>query len=283
MKTTAATVIGKKKMTYRLACMALATLMQFGIAVNAQIRSGLYTSGYHIELKWDFAQKKYATIKTMAYNTPLQLSASYIGFKKQGNATWKYNSWTHKGELPGDRTVASDWYMDERGQKIVIDYDQKKLLYYHEYSDTYKKYLRLTTYCNLRYVGELPNATSPTDEDNAPSNDEDPSSFRVDVTRVCFFDVDKDEWSDWKESDNTFIINYNDSQDILHIRPNGKRVLYRRVSKAVERKETSDGKKYQIISAIDEDGITFQFQIFDNRDYGIKLIYRKTIVQFSNP
>lgn len=104
--------------------------------------------------------------------------------------------------------------------------------------------------------------------------------FRRDYNLFCYYDKDIDEWSDWKEGDNTFVMNYNDNGDIAHYKANGEMVLYKKIS-SVEEGETKEGDKYQIISALDEEGIRFKFQFFNNPEIGLKLIYQNLMIQFS--
>ena len=106
--------------------------------------------------------------------------------------------------------------------------------------------------------------------------------FRVDYKLISIYDTETEKWSSWKEGYNTFVINYNDNGDIAHFKANGDKVIYRRISKNIEEGYTSQGKEhYQIINALDEDGVTFSFQFFDNPEIGLKLIYSNIMIQFS--
>ena len=77
------------------------------------------------------------------------------------------------------------------------------------------------------------------------------------------------------------MINYNNNGHILHIMGSGKQVIYRNISKRVERKKPDEVKSYQLVEVIDEDGNNCSFQIFDDYGIGIKLIYSYLIIQFS--
>lgn len=106
--------------------------------------------------------------------------------------------------------------------------------------------------------------------------------FRVDYTQISIYDSETEEWSDWKDGYNTFVINYNDNGDVAHFKANGDKVVYRRISQKKEEGYIADGKEhYQIIKALDEDGVTFSFQFFDNRQIGLKIIYSNIMIQFS--
>jgi hypothetical protein len=63
---------------------------------------------------------------------------------------------------------------------------------------------------------------------------------------MAFYDYDKDEWSDWEDGDNTFVININDNGDIAHFLPSGKVLPIKRYRKEEEnyerRQALSDNK-----------------------------------------
>lgn len=106
--------------------------------------------------------------------------------------------------------------------------------------------------------------------------------FRVDYNQVSIYDSESKEWSEWKDGYNTFVINYNDNNDIAHFKANGDKVIYRRISKEIDEGYSSQGNEhYQTIKALDEEGITFTFQLFDNEKIGLKIIYSNIMIQFS--
>ena len=104
--------------------------------------------------------------------------------------------------------------------------------------------------------------------------------FRVDYNYVTTYDPKTKRWSDWKEGDNTFVINVNSKGDIAHLMASGKTVIYKKLS-GVEEGRTDSGDHYQIIKALDEDGDVFRFQIFDDTSIGLKMIWGNFIVQFA--
>lgn len=69
--------------------------------------------------------------------------------------------------------------------------------------------------------------------------------------------------------DNTFLFSIRESRDILHIRPNGKRVTYVRVSD-IERSDP-DEPVYSYFWALDENGDTVLIQIFLDESKGISI------------
>jgi hypothetical protein len=115
---------------------------------------------------------------------------------------------------------------------------------------------------------------------NEPEESKSASRFRNDYYRIAVYDYDKEEWSDWKDGDNTFVININDNGDIAHYMPSGKTATYKKISK-VEEGTTDNGKHYQIIKALDEDGTTFRFQLFDDEEIGLKMMYGNVLIQFA--
>ncbi len=107
-------------------------------------------------------------------------------------------------------------------------------------------------------------------------------NFRVDYSQISIYDSETEKWTDWQDGYNTFVINYNENGDIAHCKANGDKVVYSRISKKIEEGYTTkENEYYQIINALDEDGVTFSFQFFDNRKIGLKLIYSNIMIQFS--
>ncbi len=49
----------------------------------------------------------------------------------------------------------------------------------------------------------------------------------------------------------------------------------------VEEGTTDNGKHYQIIKALDEDGTVFRFQLFDDEEIGLKMMYGNVLIQFA--
>ena len=107
------------------------------------------------------------------------------------------------------------------------------------------------------------------------------NKFRVDYNLVSIYDSDTQTWSDFKSGYNTFVINCNSNGDIMHIKANGSKVIYRKLSGS-ESKYTKTGDHYQIISALDDDGDKFRFQIFDEKSIGLKMIYKNIMIQFAS-
>ncbi len=106
--------------------------------------------------------------------------------------------------------------------------------------------------------------------------------FRQDYNLVSIYDSETEKWSDWKEGYNTFVINYNDNGDIAHFKANGEKVVYRKISREIEEGYTdSNNEHYQVIKALDENGLMFLFQFFDNPKIGLKIIYNDIMIQFS--
>lgn len=106
--------------------------------------------------------------------------------------------------------------------------------------------------------------------------------FRVDYNYISVYDPDTETWGDWQEGDNTFVININELGDIAHLKANGETVIYKKLS-GVEEGYTSEGfHHYQIISALDDGGDVFRFQIFDDKSIGLKMMWGTIIFQFAN-
>ena len=107
------------------------------------------------------------------------------------------------------------------------------------------------------------------------------SKFRVDYNYVSIYDMSTRTWSKWKEGDNTFIINFNERGDIAHLKPNGETIIYKKLSKVEDGYTDKENYHYQMISALDEDGDVFKFQIFDDISIGLKMIWDNFIIQFA--
>jgi hypothetical protein len=104
--------------------------------------------------------------------------------------------------------------------------------------------------------------------------------FRVDFNLVAFYDMDTEEWSEWQLGENTFVLNFNDNNDIAHYKPDGDVAYYRNLG-GLEIGYTKNGDRYQIVNALDEVGYEISFQLFDDNTIGAKLIWANFTVQFS--
>jgi hypothetical protein len=105
--------------------------------------------------------------------------------------------------------------------------------------------------------------------------------FRVDFNHVAIFLSPDAEWSEWFEAPNTFVINSNDNNDIIHYRGDGNVVVYRNLG-GLEKDQTESGDRYQILNMLDEEGNPISFQLFDDISIGVKLISSDSMIQFSN-
>jgi hypothetical protein len=104
--------------------------------------------------------------------------------------------------------------------------------------------------------------------------------FRVDYNHVAIYLSSDVEWSQWFEAQNTFVINANDNNDIIHYMGNGNVVTYRNLG-GLEVNYTESGEKYQILNILGEEGDPIRFQLFDNPKIGAKLITSDGMIQFS--
>jgi hypothetical protein len=107
------------------------------------------------------------------------------------------------------------------------------------------------------------------------------NQFRVDFSHVAIFLSPDAEWSEWFDAQNTFVINANENNDIIHYRGDGNVVTYRNIGK-LETKYTDTGERYQIISVLNDEGNPISFQLFDDISIGVKLITEEGLIQFSN-
>jgi hypothetical protein len=245
--------------------------------LHAQVKKTAYKSSYYVEKVWSKSQNQLLTLETIYRPSQFVFTAEGIYFRKGGSTKWLYNSWTFDKSERTSNGYSMDTYLDEREQKIVINYETSEVWYYHGPDPNTGRYNNLTVYKNCIEDKQLIADA----ERSRQENNETSGKFRVDMNYVAIYDNESEKWSDWKEGYNTFIINANSNKDIIHIKASGVEVNYRRTSQNVERKYTSEGKGYQIINAIDDDGDRFQFQVFDDIKIGIKMIYGNVMIQFA--
>jgi hypothetical protein len=105
--------------------------------------------------------------------------------------------------------------------------------------------------------------------------------FRVDYNYIAVFDPETETWGDWKEGDNTFVININERGDIAHLKANGETVVYKKLSDVEEGYTDKGNHHYQILKALDDDGDVFSFQLFDDTSIGLKMMWGSFIIQFA--
>lgn len=255
-------------------------LISFVSNLSAQVKNSGYRSSYFMEKVWSKTKNEYLLIETIQKTSKFVFTQDGIYFKKGGGEKWLYNKWTFdKSEQSENSGSTMDIYFDERGQKVVIYYKTSEVWYFHGYDPNTKRYNNLTLYMDCSEDSELLSEIGLSN--NTTSKTKTSGKFRVDMNYVAIYDNSKEEWSEWKKGYNTFVINSNENKDIIHIKPSGEEVNYRRISQSVERKATSDGKEYQIINCVDGNGDKFQFQVFDDYKIGIKMIYATGIIQFA--
>ena len=243
-------------------------------AVNfayGQVQSGAYRGNLVEEQVYSRSQGGYISVDNIYMTTKIVFTKNYIVFKK-GNSDWLKNAWTFDKTERFSNGKKYDVYHDEREQQVLVDYENSEILYYYNWDTHTNRFSNVAIYKNLR-------------EDKSILDEfEDKSStvekFRIDYNNVSIYDTKTDKWSDWKSGFNTFVVNINDNGDIMHIKANGEKVTYRKLS-GVEEGNTKEGKHYQIIKALDDEGDTFSFQIFDDEEIGLKMMYGNVFIQFA--
>ena len=144
-------------------------------------------------------------------------------------------------------------------------------------SDIYKfDIIECSTSNCFNFYGVSANSTT-SSSTNAKSSYE---TFRRDYNIFTIYDNSTEEWGDWQAGDNTFVLNYGSNNDIAHYHGNGELVVYKRIT-GIEEGYTSSGDHYQILTALDGDGLRFKFQFFDDISKGLKLIYGDVMIQFA--
>ncbi len=109
---------------------------------------------------------------------------------------------------------------------------------------------------------------------------EEQGRFRNDYNVVAYYEVAEDKWTDWKQGETTFILNYNSNSDIKVFYPNGKQELLRKIS-PIENGKTDDGEEYQSLRVLDGEGIEATFQLFANKKVGVIIRYSNIHIQFA--
>ncbi|AFC26873.1 hypothetical protein [Saprospira grandis] len=101
---------------------------------------------------------------------------------------------------------------------------------------------------------------------------EEYDQFRIDCNYMNVYSPIEESWGGWEESSNTFILNHGPNNDIAQYKLDGSRRILRRIS-GVEEGETEDGLKYQLMTVVDEEGSIIAFQIFNEKRFGVRLIW----------
>lgn len=96
--------------------------------------------------------------------------------------------------------------------------------------------------------------------------------FRRDYNHVAIYYSHTQQWGEFVDRDNTFILNINESGDVGHIKANGETSFCRKLD-GLEEGYSNTGDHYQINSVNDDDGDVLMLQQFDNTTVGLKLIY----------
>lgn len=243
-----------------------------------QVKKTAYKSSYYIEQVYSKSNGKFLTVETIYKPTQFVFTSEGVYFKKGGSGKWLYNSWTFQGRQYTSEGYKMDTYLDEREQKIVIYYETSEVWYYYSPDPNTNKYHNLCVYKNCIEDEQL---IAEAEKSRHSNSDNVSGKFRIDMNYVSIYDIQTETWSKWKEGYNTFIINANTNQDIIHIKASGEEVIYRRTSQTVTRDYTKDGKGYQTIYAFDDNGNKFKFQVFDDEKIGIKMIYGDVMIQFA--
>ncbi len=238
----------------------------------SQVRSSAYRGDMVEEYIWDKTKVGYTSVDKIPMTTKIIFAKEKIRLKK-GTSDWRQNIWEFsKIELFGDKQYYV--YYDERRQKILIDYNVSEIVYYYNWDIQTERHLNIATYRNLREDKSILDEFQKQFPSNLPSE-----KFRIDYNKVAFYKNEIKDWTDLEDGLNTFVININNNGDIMHIKANGKNVIYRKLS-GVEKGNTSRGEPYQILKALDDDGDIFSFQIFNDPQLGLKMIYGNTAILF---
>jgi len=101
---------------------------------------------------------------------------------------------------------------------------------------------------------------------------------------VTFFnETESTEWTANKEGHNTFIINCNANGDILYLKANKEMEMLVRIGSATKGRD-KEGHGYQLVKMRDQNKRVLYFQLYDDEEDGVKMIYHdlKFMMQFIN-
>lgn len=108
--------------------------------------------------------------------------------------------------------------------------------------------------------------------------DED-KKFRSDYKHFSIFTPDTKKWSEWKESNNTFVFNINTNSDVKVFWASGETEILRKVSK-IEDGKTDDKESYQSVTVLDQKGNEIGLIIYEEKR--LMLVYgENNYVMFS--
>jgi len=98
---------------------------------------------------------------------------------------------------------------------------------------------------------------------------------------ISSYDHDTEKWSDWKKTDEVFVLNYMNKGAIARYRPNEKMILYKKKPNVpVEIGKTPKGKGYKIITAR-ESFFEYTLKFYDDPSMGLELNVGRIKLRFS--
>lgn len=121
-----------------------------------------YTGNLVDEYVWSSSKNEYLLLESNPMSTKIALTEAKIIFKK-GDSEWLKNDWIFdkKEQYPNGKIY--DRYSDEREQQILIDHENKEILYYYNYDIHKNTFLNIAIYRNLiknnKILDELFNGT----------------------------------------------------------------------------------------------------------------------------
>ena len=100
--------------------------------------------------------------------------------------------------------------------------------------------------------------------------------FRRDYNYVSFYRDGK--WGKWEEGRNTIVFNANANNDIVIYKASGDKEVYRKISN-IEKGKNKDGKNYQSLVLVDEEGDELVLFLYDSGT--LKFVYDENLqIQF---
>lgn len=241
----------------------IAPLLSFG-QINDEYS---YKGKTVVEWTYNHKNKNYSQVSKLPLVTKIILSETAIWFKKGENAIWLENTWFFDSKTRNSNGEEIMTYYDERNQKIELNLDNNKIIYYFDYNYKTKIYENYAVYLNL------------TLNENVLANFyEGHKSLNLEKVVVNFTKV-KSNLEEEKdvEQRNSFILNYNKHFDVYHYMGKHNFEVY----SALDFQETKneEGDEVNKIMVKNKKGEKF-YVIFFNDEIDVVAIEKKNELVF---
>jgi hypothetical protein len=91
-------------------------------------------------------------------------------------------------------------------------------------------------------------------------------------SQVSFYDNDKGEYEEFRYAVNTFVFNINANGDIRVYNADNSETILIALGGTVDRSETENGLKYQVMTYVSDSGYETSIYLFDEAENGLIMI-----------